>query len=77
MRVIHAIITVDEQRRAVVQLTPDIEPGVHEVVIVVEDASSKAGSQSPLFFSAHDVGPWPEGLSLRREDLYDDRGSGA
>lgn len=22
---------------------------------------------------AHSVGPWPEGLSLRREDLYEDR----
>ncbi len=21
----------------------------------------------------HDFGPWPEGLSLRREDMYDDR----
>jgi hypothetical protein len=22
----------------------------------------------------HDLGPWPEGLSLRREDLYGDDG---
>lgn len=22
----------------------------------------------------HDPGPWPAGMSLRREDLYDDRG---
>ena len=22
----------------------------------------------------HDLGPWPEGLSLRREDIYDDDG---
>ena len=25
-------------------------------------------------FPPHDPGPWPAGLSLRREDLYDDRG---
>ena len=25
-------------------------------------------------FPPHDAGPWPAGLSLRREDLYDDRG---
>ena len=25
-------------------------------------------------FPPHDLGPWPAGLSLRREDLYDDRG---
>lgn len=25
-------------------------------------------------FPPHDPGPWPDGLSLRREDIYDDRG---
>ncbi len=25
-------------------------------------------------FPVDDVGPWPEGLSLRREDMYDDDG---
>jgi hypothetical protein len=25
-------------------------------------------------FPVHDVGPWPEGLSLRREDMYGDDG---
>ena len=25
-------------------------------------------------FPLHDAGPWPVGMSLRREDLYDDRG---
>ena len=25
-------------------------------------------------FPPHDAGPWPDGLSLRREDMYDDRG---
>ena len=28
-------------------------------------------------FPAHNPGPWPAGLSLRREDLYDDRGRSA
>ena len=27
-----------------------------------------------VMFPPHDPGPWPTGLSLRREDLYDDRG---
>ncbi len=25
-------------------------------------------------FPPHDPGPWPAGLSLRREHIYDDRG---
>lgn len=30
--------------------------------------------RAPFDFPIHDIGPWPEGLSLRREDLYDDWG---
>lgn len=26
---------------------------------------------APLNFPVDDLGPWPEGLSLRREDMYD------
>jgi len=28
----------------------------------------------PLDLPLYDLGPWPEGLSLRREDMYDDWG---
>jgi hypothetical protein len=34
---------------------------------------SEAGRQ-PLDFPVDDLGPWPEDLSLRREDLYGDNG---
>ena len=30
--------------------------------------------QEPLDFPVDDLGPWPEGLSLRREDIYGDDG---
>ena len=31
-------------------------------------------SREPLDFPVDDIGPWPEGLSLRREDMYGDDG---
>ncbi len=36
--------------------------------------SKKAVEHEPLDFPVDDLGPWPEGLSLRREDMYGDDG---
>lgn len=33
-----------------------------------------ATGKEPLDFPVDDLGPWPEGLSLRREDMYGDDG---
>jgi hypothetical protein len=54
-----------------------VPPGEHEVTIAV--ASPPAGQRPGEPFDvgalpAHDLGPWPERLSLRREDLYDEDG---
>lgn len=37
-------------------------------------ASKKATADEPLDFPTDDLGPWPEDLSLRREDMYGDNG---
>ena len=34
----------------------------------------KTTGKEPLDFPVDDLGPWPEGLSLRREDMYGDDG---
>lgn len=36
--------------------------------------SEKAAQDESLDFPIDDPGPWPEGLSLRREDMYGDDG---
>lgn len=36
--------------------------------------AKKPAPSEPLDFPVDDLGPWPEGLSLRREDLYGDDG---
>ena len=39
-----------------------------------ERTKSHTTHQDLLDFPVDDLGPWPEGLSLRREDLYGDDG---
>ena len=36
--------------------------------------TEKTGRSGPLDFPVDDLGPWPQGLSLRREDMYADGG---
>ncbi len=36
--------------------------------------AKRTGKREPLDFPVDDLGPWPEGLSLRREDMYGDDG---
>jgi hypothetical protein len=49
------------------------EPGPYRAVVVLLDPKP-AEVRSPLTFSAHDVGPWPEGFTVRREEIYGDDG---
>ena len=56
---------------------PEVPPGEHEITIIV--TPSRARRRPGKRFDVndlpeHDLGPWPEGLSLRREDLYDEDG---
>jgi hypothetical protein len=57
---------------------PDaVPPGEHEVTINVALALTRQRPSEPFdveTLTTHDLGPWPEGLSLRREDMYDEDG---
>ncbi len=75
MRTIDAELKVIEKGKGVVTLPPDIEPREHKVTITINDEPAPDnGKQKPIEFLMLDLGPWPEGLSLRREDMYDDWG---
>ncbi len=75
MRTIQTTVVVDAEHRATIQLPADIAPGEHPVVVVIDEAVGSPASPRPwVGFPAHDVGPWPEGLTLRREDMYGDDG---
>ena len=56
---------------------PDVPPGDHEVTITLEPAPTRRTPTKRFTIEdlpKHDLGPWPEGLSLRREDIYDYEG---
>ena len=71
MRTIETIVTVDEQGMAMLRMPPDVTPGDHKVVVVIDEATKP---RAPLVFSSHDVGPWPEGFTASREQIYGDDG---
>ena len=67
--------TVTRDGHLFVPVTKDVPVGEHDVVVVIDErmmaaALSLEHSKLPI----HDCGAWPAGLSLRREDLYDDWG---
>ncbi len=50
-----------------------VPPGEHEARIVVREDQPKA-DEEPWILPVHNWGPWPQGFSLRREDMYGDDG---
>lgn len=71
VKTFQATIVVDEQGRALIQLPAEVTPGPHQAVVVIDEPPVR---RAPLTFSAHDVGPWPEGFGVRREEIYGDDG---
>ena len=72
MRTIETTAQVGEDRTLVVQLPPDIPPGPHRVVVVIEEQPAERPKREPLTFSNYDVGIVDPNFSYRREDLYGD-----
>lgn len=73
MKTIETTAVIGEDRMLKVQLPQDVTPGRHQVAVVIDEPSAPA-SRSLDDFPTIDVGPWPAGLSLRREDMYGDDG---
>ena len=74
MVTITATGVVTEDGKLTIQVPANVTPGEHQVVVVIDDEPLNQQGQPPLEFPVHDVGPWPENLSLRREDMYDEWG---
>lgn len=75
MRTIEATATVSRDRKLMMPVPRDIRPGEHRVVVVIDEQVSEPAQDTRVFdLPVHDIGPWPSGLSLRREELYGDSG---
>jgi hypothetical protein len=73
LRTIETTATVSTDGMLTARVPPEVPPGEHRVVLTIQDEPAPEEAE-PFDFPVHDVGPWPEGLSLRREDMYDDWG---
>jgi hypothetical protein len=69
-----AAVTGDHRLTVDVQVPAEVLPGNHRVILVLDETPLPARRASVFDFPVIDVGPWPEGLSLRREDMYGDDG---
>jgi hypothetical protein len=74
MKTIEATATVTLDHTLTVRVPVDLEPGKHRVVVIVDERPVQEPPAAALDLPTLKVGPWPENLSLRREDLYDDWG---
>ena len=73
MKTIQTRAVVGPEHTITLQLPDEIEPGAYQVTLVIDDRPVAVKSDFSDF-PVIDVGPWPEGLSLRREDMYGDDG---
>jgi len=77
MTVITARITVAPDGTISGRAPGQVPAGEHEASIIVADWPARQVPSEPFDASdlpTHDLGPWPAGLSLRREDMYGEDG---
>lgn len=75
MKTIETIAVIGEDRKLTVQLPPEIAPGPHQIVLVV-DAPSRDAPQTWTIddWPIHDAALLDSGFTMRREELYGDDG---
>ena len=74
MKTIEALVEIPADGRLTLQLPPDVPRGRRRIVLVVEEQVAEVPDTTLDDFLVDDYGPWPEGLYLRREYTYDERG---
>ena len=74
MRTIETTAEVTPEHTLTIQLPADIPPGPHRVVLVIESGEPAPGPRLPFNLRPVDIGPWPEGFTASREQIYGDDG---
>ena len=83
MKTFQATVVVDAEHRGVIQFPADVKPGEYQITMMIGGFAEtecvlldKAALKQPLTFFGHNVGDWPDGFAVRREDIYHDDGRG-
>jgi hypothetical protein len=71
MPVVHAKIRVAEDGSISGKAPREVPAGEYQAPITVPEPKRK---RRRLDLPLHDCGPWPEGFTVRREEIYDDEG---
>ena len=77
MNEIRTRVVVGRDHRITGTAPAEVPVGEHEVTIRLTERPAQEQATRPLHpgdLPRHDLGPWPDGLSLRREDIYGDDG---
>ena len=74
MRTFETIITVLPDGSIRIPPRPDLAPGDHRAVLVVEEAETQPAPKLPLRLKMLGWSAWPADSSFRREELYGDDG---
>jgi hypothetical protein len=56
------------------EVPTELASGRHRVIVIIDEAIEPELERPPLDLPLLPVVTWPENLSLRREDMYDDWG---
>lgn len=66
-------VTVPADRRVVVQLPDEVDPGEADITVIVRKRQTiEAKGDSLSWFPTLNVSQWDPSTSLRREDMYGD-----
>jgi hypothetical protein len=79
IRTIETVVTIDDDRRLIVQLPADVPVGLHRVALVLDEVGDHtgpvdAGTAGSWRFPVVECAQWPADMPLTREELYDDHG---
>ena len=72
MRMIETTAIITDEGTLTVQVPPDITPGDHHIVVIIDEQPTVPVPRPPLQFAAYPVGLTAPERTLRREELYDD-----
>lgn len=77
MRTLEITLTVQPDGTATLELPPDVLPGDHRAVLVIEETSGPPiveATTKPFQLYTFPLTNWPADATFRREDLYGDDG---
>ena len=75
MKTIETTTVIGDDRKLTLQLPPDVAPGEHRVVVVIDDIAKEARKPWTMNdLPAHDAGLVDPNFAMRREELYGDDG---